>query len=140
MEYFGNIYPYLTEGEIKTALIRQIKHNKLEFIMPAFNVMWDSKFWRKKGFDGSTFISDKAHPSVDAFFHDYLYRVLGGGYVADYIYYKIQILLKDKSAKRNFIGTRVFGLFYRVRHFLKGRRKKIPKEFTELYLILKEKK
>ena len=57
--YFGNIYPYFTEEEIRTALLRQINSYNLIFLMPVFNEAWDSKFWRDRGYDGATFIQDK---------------------------------------------------------------------------------
>tara|TARA_R110000744_G_scaffold133917_1_gene242623 strand:- start:11007 stop:11435 length:429 start_codon:yes stop_codon:yes gene_type:complete len=138
LEYFGNIYPYLTEEEVKNSLLRQIEDNNLNFLKPAFFEMWASRFWIKKGFDGSTFIQDFAHPSICSFFHDYLYRVYGGGYKADFIFYRIQRLLKDPNARKNFAGVRVFGSFFRLRHFLKGRRKEISYNFIELFIYLKK--
>jgi len=113
--YFGNIYPYFTEEEVKNALLRQINSYNLGFLMPVFNEAWDSKFWREKGYDGATFIQDKTHPSVDAFLHDWGYRVYGGNKYDDYVFYKLQKILKDK-AKRNYIGVRLGGFVLRIKN------------------------
>ena len=113
--YFGNIYPYFTEEEVKNALLRQINSYNLGFLMPVFNEAWDSKFWREKGYDGATFIQDKTHPSVDAFLHDWGYRVYGGNKYDDYVFYKLQKILKDK-AKRNYIGVRLGGFVLRMKN------------------------
>ena len=135
---FGNIYPYFTEEEIKTALIRQVEDNNLNFLKPAFFKMWASRFWVESGFDGATGVQDFQHPSIDVFLHDYLYRVFGGGYEADFIFYKIQQLLNDPNAKRNFAGVRVLGSYFRLKHYLKGNRKENPQEFKDLFLYLKK--
>jgi len=113
--YFGNIYPYFTEEEVKNALLRQINSYNLGFLMPVFNEAWDSKFWRERGYDGATFIQDKTHPSVDAFLHDWGYRVYGGNKYDDYVFYKLQKILKDK-AKRNYIGVRLGGFVLRIKN------------------------
>ena len=135
-ELFGNIYKYLTESEIKKALFRQIVDNDLLFLMPCFNEAWNSKFWRKKGYDGATFITDTTHPSIDVFIHDYLYRCFGGDKKADVIFYNLQRLLKDPKAKRNYIGVRVFGSYFRIKNKFNKIHSPIPKVYEELYLYL----
>ncbi len=136
--YFGNIYPYFTEEEIRTALIRQIKQYNLNYVMPAFEEAWQSKFWREKGYDGATFIQDKTHPSVDAFLHDWGYRIYGGNKYDDYVFYKLQKILKDK-AKRNYIGVRLGGFFLRMKNkYIQKKPGTSTENLIRLYEILKK--
>ena len=135
--YFGNIYPYFTEEEIRTALLRQIEKFKIGYVMPVFEEAWQSKFWRDKGYDGATFIEDKTHPSLDAFLHDWGYRVYGGNKYDDYIFYKLQRILKDK-AKRNYLGVRFFGLPLRIKNRLNNKPGKSTENVIKLYKILKQ--
>jgi hypothetical protein len=134
--YFGNIYKYLTEEEIKTALLRQIESNNLQFLKPAFLEAWASRFWINKGYDGATFITDTTHPSIDVFIHDYLYRCFGGNKKADIIFYNLQLLLNDPKAKRNYFGVRVFGSYFRLKNKFKKIHSPISKVYEELYLYL----
>lgn len=134
--YFGNIYKYLKENEIKKALIRQIEDNGLQFVYPVFQEAWASSFWRTRGYDGATFIQDTVHPSIDVFLHDYFYRCFGGSKKADVIFYKMQQILKDKKAKRNYYGIRIFGSYFRLNHWIKGNRKELSENSEKLYLYL----
>jgi len=134
--YFGNIYPFLTEDEIKNALLRQVNTYNLLFLLPVFEEAWESKFWRDKGYDGATFITDKSHPSIDVFIHDWAYRVHGGNYMDDFIFYKLQVILKDK-AKRNYLGVRIAGMFLRVRNrVFKGKKGNSTENTKQLYNYL----
>ena len=135
--YFGNIYPYFTEEEIRTALLRQVEKFKIGYVMPVFEEAWQSKFWRDKGYDGATFIQDKTHPSLDAFLHDWGYRVYGGNKYDDYIFYKLQRILKDK-AKRNYLGVRFFGLPLRIKNRFNNKPGKSTENVIKLYRILKQ--
>lgn len=136
--YFGNIYPFLTEKEIKTALLRQINSYNLLFLLPVFNEAWDSKFWRDKGYDGATGIEDKEHPSIEIFIHDWAYRVYGGNYKDDYIMYKLQKLMKKKTAFRNLLGTSIIGTFFKVKNRLfKGKRNNSTENTIKLYNYLR---
>lgn len=130
--YFGNIYPFLTEEEIKKALLRQINHYNLLFLLPVFNEAWGSKFWVKYGYDGATGIEDKEHPSIEIFLHDWAYRVYGGNYKDDYIMYKLQKLMGKKTALRNFLGTVVIGSFFKLKNRLIKGKKNASTENTEL--------
>lgn len=105
--------------------------------MPVFEEAWQSKFWRDKGYDGATFIEDKTHPSLDVFLHDWAYRVYGGNKYDDYIFYKLQRILKDK-AKRNYFGVRVFGLPLRLKNRIKNKPGKSTENVIKLYNILKQ--
>jgi hypothetical protein len=134
--YFGNIYPYFTEEEIRTALLRQINAYNLIFLMPVFNEAWDSKFWRDKGYDGATFIQDKTHPSIDVFLHDWGYRIYGGNKIDDYVFYKLQKILKDK-AKRNYVGVRLGGFVLRMKNRMKGKDGRSTDKLKEIYDYLK---
>jgi len=135
--YFGNIYPYFTEEEIKTALLRQIHTYNLGFLMPVFNEAWDSKFWRERGYDGATFIQDKTHPSIDVFLHDWGYRVYGGNKIDDYVFYKLQKILKDKAG-RNYIGVRLGGFVLRLKNkFIKKKSGDSTDKLIEVYNYLK---
>ena len=135
--YFGNIYPFLTEEEIKNALLRQVNYYNLLFLMPVFNEAWESKYWRTNGYDGSTFISDKSHPSIDAFLHDWGYRVYGGNYKDDYVFYKLQKILGDK-AKRNYFGGIVGGFFFRAKNrIFKGKKGESTEKLDDLYHYLR---
>ena len=135
--YFGNIYPYFTEEEIKTALLRQINAYNLGYLLPVFNEAWDSKFWRDGGYDGATFIQDKTHLSIDAFLHDWGYRVYGGNKIDDYVFYKLQRILKDK-AKRNYLGVRLAGHFLRMNNkYLKGKSGESPQSLIDVYNYFK---
>tara|TARA_R100001015_G_C4613982_1_gene169753 strand:+ start:954 stop:1370 length:417 start_codon:yes stop_codon:yes gene_type:complete len=135
--YFGNIYPYFTEEEIKTALLRQINTYNLGFLMPVFNEAWDSKFWRERGYDGATFIQDKTHPSIDVFLHDWGYRVYGGNKIDDYVFYKLQKILKDKAG-RNYIGVRLGGFVLRLKNkFIKKKSGDSTDKLKEVYNYLK---
>lgn len=136
--YFGNIYPFLTEDEIKNALLRQVNTYNLLFLLPVFEEAWESKFWRDKGYDGATFITDKAHPSIDVFLHDWGYRVYGGNYMDDFIFYKLQLILKDK-AKRNYLGVRLGGFVLRVRNrVFKGKKGDSTENTVQLYNFLRK--
>lgn len=130
--YFGNIYPFLTEEEIKKALLRQINYYNLLFLMPVFNEAWESKFWRSFGYDGATGIEDKEHPSIEIFLHDWAYRVYGGNYKDDYIMYKLQKLMGKKTAFRNFLGTVVIGSVFKLKNRLIKGKKNTSTENTEL--------
>lgn len=136
--YFSGIYKYVKEDDIKEALLNQVKHNEIDFVLPLFYEAWKSKFWHKFGYDGATFITDTTHPSIDVFFHDYLYRVFGGDYQSDYIFYKLQKILKDKKATRNFVGVRVFGSYFRIKNRIKGKHKSKSEEGKKLFLYLKD--
>mgnify|MGYP003133070186 FL=1 len=138
--YFGNIYPYFTEEEIRAALVRQIKDNNLNYITSVFEEAWQSKFWREKGYDGATFIQDKTHPSVDAFLHDWGYRVYGGNKYDDYVFYKLQKILKDK-AKRNYIGVRLGGFILRMKNkYIQKKPGTSTENLVKLYNFLKNNK
>lgn len=135
--YFGNIYPYFTEDEIKTALLRQINAYNLGFLVAVFEEAWESKFWRDKGYDGATFITDKTHPSIDVFIHDWGYRVYGGNKYDDYVFYKLQKILKDK-AKRNYVGVRLGGFVLRIKNrYLKGKKGNSTDKLIQVYEHLK---
>ena len=135
---FGGIYKYVDQDHIKHALLKQIAANDIRFVLPLFTEAWKSEFWREFGYDGATFITDTTHPSIDVFFHDYLYRVFGGDYQADYIFYKLQKILNDKKATRNFIGVRVFGSYFRIKNRIKGKHKSKSEEAEKLFLYLKD--
>jgi hypothetical protein len=136
--YFGNIYQFLTEDEIKNALLRQVNTYNLLFLLPVFEEAWESKFWRDKGYDGATFITDKTHPSIDVFLHDWGYRVYGGNYMDDFIFYKLQLILKDK-AKRNYLGVRIGGFVLRVRNrVFKGKKGDSTENTVQLYNFLRK--
>tara|TARA_R100001463_G_scaffold19085_1_gene47085 strand:+ start:3870 stop:4292 length:423 start_codon:yes stop_codon:yes gene_type:complete len=136
--YFGNIYPYFTEEEIRTALIRQIKKHNLNYVMSVFEEAWQSKFWREKGYDGATFIEDKTHPSLDVFLHDWGYRVYGGNKYDDYVFYKLQKILKDK-AKRNYLGVRIGGFILRIKNRIIEKKPGTSTDnLIKLYRLLKQ--
>ena len=136
--YFGNIYPYFTEEEIRTALIRQIKKHNLNYVMSVFEEAWQSKFWREKGYDGATFIEDKTHPSLDVFLHDWGYRVYGGNKYDDYVFYKLQKILKDK-AKRNYLGVRIGGFILRIKNKIIEKKPGTSTDnLIKLYRLLKQ--
>jgi hypothetical protein len=132
--YFGNIYPFLTEVEIKNALLRQINSYNLLFLLPVFNEAWDSKFWRHYGYDGATGIEDKEHPSIEIFLHDYAYRVFGGNLKDDYIMFKIQKLMKKKTAFRNLLGTTIIGFIFKAKNrVFEGKKNASTEKIKELY-------
>jgi hypothetical protein len=134
---FGGIYPYFEEDEIKQALLKQIRDKNLRFVLPVFWEAWESKFWRTEGYDGATMVQDKAHPSIDIFLHDWGYRVYGGNFKDDYIFFKLQKLLGDK-ALRNYIGVRIGGVYFRLKNRLIKEKKGTSTEKTEeLYKFLK---
>ena len=136
--YFGNIYKFLTEKEIKNALQRQINHYNLLFLMPLFNEAWASRFWVKYGYDGATGIEDETHPSIEIFLHDYAYRVFGGNYKDDYIMFKLQKLMGKKKALRNFIGTTTFGFFFKAKNrILKGKSNTSTENVNRIYNYLR---
>ena len=136
--YFGNIYKFLTEQEIKNALLRQINTHNLLFLMPVFNEAWDSKFWRHYGYDGATIIQDKNHPSIEIFLHDWAYRVYGGNLKDDYIMYKLQKMIGDKNATRNLLGTSVFGFIFKAKNrLLEGKKNNSTEKVRELYSYLR---
>lgn len=138
--YFGHIYPYLTEEQIKQALLKQIRDKNLRFVLPVFWEAWESKFWRTEGYDGATMVQDKAHPSIDIFLHDWSYRVYGGNFKDDYIFYKLQKLLGDK-ALRNFIGVRIGGAYFRLKNrVFKEKKGTSTKNTVDLYNFLKMQK
>jgi hypothetical protein len=136
--YFGNIYPFLTEEEVKNALLRQINSYNLLFLLPVFNEAWDSRFWIKYGYDGATGIEDKEHPSIEIFLHDYGYRVYGGNLKDDYIMYKLQKLMNKKTAFRNYLGTTIIGFIFKAKNrILKGKKNNSTEKIKELYNLLR---
>lgn len=136
--YFGNIYPFLTETEVKNALLRQINSYNLLFLMPVFNDAWDSKFWRHYGYDGATGIEDKEHPSIEYFLHDYAYRVFGGNLKDDYIMYKLEKIMKKKTAFRNLLGTSILGFIFKAKNrILEGKNNKSTENISKLYTYLR---
>lgn len=135
--YFGNIYPYFTEEEVRAALLRQIRKHNITYVMPVFEEAWQSKFWRVDGYDGATFIQDKTHPSVDVFIHDWAYRVYGGNKYDDYIFYRLQKILKDR-AKRNYLGVRIFGFPLRLKNRIQKKSGLSTNNVLKLYKALKK--
>lgn len=137
--YFGNIYPFLTEEEVRKALLRQINHYNLLFLIPVFDEAWNSAFWRHYGYDGATGIEDKEHPSIEIFLHDWAYRVYGGNLKDDYIMYKLQKLMRKKTAFRNLLGTSILGFFFKVKNrVLKGQDNKSIEKVNTLYKHLRK--
>ena len=136
--YFGNVYKFLTEEEVKNALLRQINHYNLLFLMPVFKEAWNSAFWRHYGYDGATGIEDEYHPSIEIFLHDYGYRVYGGNLKDDYIMFKLQKLMGKKKAFRNYLGTTVLGFFFKAKNrLLEGKNNNSTEKVIELYNLLR---
>jgi hypothetical protein len=86
-QYFGYIYPFLTEQTILESLLTEIVYYKLnDCFFNLFVEAWNSRFWVERGYDGATFLKNKKHTAVGNFLHDYGYRMGMGGYGIDKIY------------------------------------------------------
>lgn len=140
MPKFGGIYPHLTEKEIKRALIRQIEVHKLHFVLPVFDELWASKFWRDKGYDGKTIRQDESHPNIVYFLHDGMWRTGAGGKESDFIMMELHKLIYGNtwSGKLDYFSVRVGWVsWFKWKHKRKGNVRKLTKEEVKLYKFLK---
>lgn len=140
MPKFGGIYPHLTEKEIKRALIRQIEVHKLHFVLPVFDELWASKFWRDKGYDGKTIRQDESHPNIVYFLHDGMWRTGAGGKESDLIMRELHKLIYGDtlSGKLDYFSVRVGWVsWFKWKHKRKGNVRKLTKEEVKLYKFLK---
>lgn len=99
--------------------MRQMRERGLQFLLPVFWELWDSKFWREKGYDGKSFRQDKCHPSIEIFFHDGMWRTGAGGYESDLILYKVSNLLWGRSLSNDFDFFMVrigWAVYYKRKH------------------------
>lgn len=141
MPKFGGIYPHLTEKEIKRALIRQIEVHKLHFVLPVFDELWVSKFWRDKGYDGKTIRQDESHPNIVYFLHDGMWRTGAGGKESDLIMRELYKMIYGNSfsVKFDYFAVRIGWLsWFKWNHKRKGNVRKLTKEEIKLYKFLKD--
>ena len=69
--------------------------------------------------------------------HDWGYRVYGGNKIDDYVFYKLQKILKDKAG-RNYIGVRLGGFVLRLKNkFIKKKSGDSTDKLIEVYNYLK---
>lgn len=136
---FKNVYKYLEEEDIKSALLREIKDNGLSFCLPLFNEAWESKFWREKGYDGATATEDEYHPRLANFIHDYAYRCGMANKEADVIYRELLKLTGTSvfKADRRYYLIRTLGAYYRIKHYLKEGKQVSNENQRELFKKLR---
>ena len=140
-EFSFKLYPHLKEGEILSALLREIEHYKLDYmVVIELERLWNTRFWVTSGYDGATGIKNRKHPSIANFLHDGYYRCGYGGKVADLIYKWLLPLTgyTEKTAKIRYVGIRSLGSYFRLRNYIKGNIKQEPYSMMSLYYLLKK--
>lgn len=140
-EFSFKLYPHLKEGEVLTALLRELNHYSLpNEVEIEFINAWNSRFWEVSGYDGATGIKNKKHPSIANFLHDYYYRMGYGGKIADIIYFELLKLTGYTNfvAQKRYVGIRTLGSYFRLKNYLKGNVNVKPNSMLTLYYKLKE--
>jgi hypothetical protein len=121
-DYTFKLYPEIKESVILEALVGEcIKYNLPDEVLEVLVEAWNSRFWETKGYDGATVIKNKKHPAIANFLHDYHYRCGFASKKTDKIYREILILTgySKAVAKKRYLMIRVFGSYFRIRHWLR---------------------
>lgn len=135
-------YPFIPEEHILESLLREIERYGLPTeCLEVLRIIWNSRFWEKKGYDSSTGVKDNYEPRLAPFFHDGMYILGYANRKADCIFKEILKLTGANIWRynRDYAGVRLFGSIFRLKHLLNGNIK-YNFDFDELYYKLKQDK
>lgn len=116
-------YPFIDEEDILESFFREIEFYGLpiECFIVLKNI-WNSRFWENKGYDSSTGVKDSYEPRLAPFLHDGMYILGYANYKSDRIFREMLKLTGSNKWRynRDYLGVRLFGSFFRLKHLLNG--------------------
>ncbi len=136
-QLFGYYYRFFSEKAVYQSFLRQIETFKLGIrYYEALNIIFKTRYWEKRGFDGKTLVRDRYAGNISSFFHDYPSRMGFGCRENDIIFLYLE--LKGGSskfwAKTQYKVVRMATPFFTLRDYIKGRRQPKPQWFKDLYI------
>jgi hypothetical protein len=142
---FGGWFDFFTEQEIFTVHLRQLKGFK--FRVEIYNVLlkvWESGYWRKKGFDGKSIVKDTYAARLGSFLHDGPSRLGYGGKEGDLLFLYIELKTSRNKWQKirayiEWFFCRIGSQYFIIRDLIKGTRKDKPEWLIEIYLLIKTK-
>jgi hypothetical protein len=139
-QLFGYEYRFFTEKSVYQNFLEQINQYKLgTTFYDSLNIIFKSRFWEKRGFDGKTFVKNNYAGNISDFFHDMPSRMGFGCKENDVIY----LYLELKSSRYKFWAllqyhvVRTTTPFFNLRDYLLKRRKPKPQWLKDLYIETK---
>lgn len=135
-QLFGYYYRFFSEKAVYKNFVKQIEVYKLGLLYyRSLHIIFKSRYWESKGFDGKTLARDKYAGNISSFFHDYPSRCGFGGKMNDVIFLYLE--LKSGASKpwafTQYYVVRAAAQYFILRDYIKGRRVEEPEWLVELY-------
>ena len=135
-QLFGYEFRFFMEKAVWKSYLKQVEDFKLGIsFRNNLEMIFRSRYWETRGFDGKTFIKDRYAGNLSVFFHDYASRMGFGCYENDVIFLYIELCSGNSKAwaLTQFQVVRMARAFFNFRDYLKGRRQEKPKWIIDLY-------
>jgi len=135
-QLFGYEFRFFSEKSVWKNYLKQAEDFNLGIsFRNNLEMIFRSRYWETRGFDGKTFIKDRYAGNLSVFFHDYASRMGFGCYENDVIFLYIELCSGNSKAwaLTQFQVVRIARRFFNLRDYVKGRRQKKPQWIIDLY-------
>jgi hypothetical protein len=135
-QLFGYEFRFFSEKSVWKNYLKQVEDFNLGIsFRNNLEMIFRTRYWETRGFDGKTFIKDRYAGNLSVFFHDYASRMGFGCYENDVIFLYIELCSGNSEAwaLTQFQVVRMARPFFNLRDYIKGRRQKKPQWIIDLY-------
>jgi len=136
-QLFGYEFRFFMEKTVWKSYLKQIEKYKLSIsFRNTLELIFRSRFWETRGFDGKTFIKDRYAGHISVFFHDYPSRMGFGCKENDVIFWYLELASGTSKpwAKIQYSVVRLATPLFTLRDYIRGRRQPKPQWLKDLYI------
>lgn len=142
---FGDWFGFFTEEEVFKNHLRQLKHYK--FRVEIYSVLikiWETGYFRERGFDGKSIVKDTRADRIGSFFHDGPSRLGYGGKEGDLLFLYVELRTSETKWQKvrayiEYGFVRIGSQYFIIRDIIKKKRKPKPYWLVNIYNLIKNK-